>query len=305
MRASKISNINFFEDLTSPFARKRFCWAFGSLLAGCLVLFFLINGLTKSAATDAASSIIIEVAAGAFIILFFYITYMHLIGPHVKSSDLRSLRAQDINKEVKLLSSNTTTYMFWGRSGSFLRAYTLLELNRQARVKQHNIRIEVILPNPEGERLVDSYNKILQSLGENKEKNTLLLHVIATCLVCAILEANNRHLEIEIYLSHFLPNFRLDLSDKGAILTHDDRTKPALHFGKESEFYEMFRGTIINERDVSRRVIWDRNLFNGLGLVESSCNEVTITAFGVDNPGLDEIQERVAKLVTERPHRYK
>ena len=230
---------------------------------------------------------------------------MHLIGPSVKSTDLRSLRAQDINEEVKLLSLDAETYMFWGRSGSFLRAYTLPELDRQARAKKYNVRIEILLPNPEEDRLVASYNGILQSLNENEEENALLFHVIATCLTCAILEANNRHLKIEVYLSHFLPNFRLDLSDNGAILTQDDKAKPALYLGKGSEFYEMFRGTIINERDVSCKINWDNELFRGLGLEETSCNKDTLNAFGINFSKLDEVQRRVSRLITEKPHRYK
>ncbi|MXY38863.1 MAG: hypothetical protein F4Y62_03530 [Rhodospirillaceae bacterium] len=255
--------------------------------------------------TQLVISILVEVLSGTLIVILFYILYMHFIGPNRASKDVSVVRPQDISEELKKLPKQVTTYMFWGRSGSFFRSYPIIELDKDARNKKHNISIDVLLPNPEEKHLVDSYQDILVSLGEEEGENTLLSHVVATCLICAILDANNRYLNVRIHISSFLPGFRLDLSDNGAILTQDDKRKSALFFESGSEFYEMFRSTMLNECKISRRIIWDETLFRDLDLDRSSCTVLTIDAFNIEVPDVSSIQTKVANLVARRPHRYK
>ncbi len=117
------------------------------------------------------------------------------------------------------------------------------------------------MPDPDDERLVKSYREILRSLGEDPSQNPLLPNVLATCMACAIVASNNKHLEIKVHLSRFLPAFRVDLSEKGAILTQDDKKKSALYFEYGSEFWDMFHSTVANERAVSRAVTWSQEAF--------------------------------------------
>lgn len=231
--------------------------------------------------------------------------YVYFIGANRGVGEVSVVRPQDIGEKMKVLPLDVRYYMVWGRSGSFFRAYPLLELDKQARKYAHNIRIEVLLPDPRLSSLVDSYRDILKSLGEDDSDNPLLPNVIATCMICAIIAANNRHLEIRVHLSRFLPGFRLDLSENGAILTQDAKAKAALYFEPRSEFFEMFRSTMINERSVSSEVKWDEDLFRELKLEQESCNEMTLNAFGIEVPELEEIRHEVARLICERPHRYK
>lgn len=123
-------------------------------------------------------------------------------------------------------------------------------------------------------------------------------------MACAIVSSNNKHLDIKVHLSRFLPAFRVDLSDNGAILTQDDKKKSALYFDYGSEFYDMFRSTVTNERDVSREVTWDKELFTGLKLEEKGCDAKTLIAFGISVGDVDAIQQEVARLIAVRPHRY-
>ena len=225
MKASKIRTTDFFDDLTSRYARRRFFWGFLIIIIFCLILVSILkdwNGLTT---TDIIISILIEVVSGSLIILGFYALYVYFIGPNVGFREVSVLRPQDISGKMKVLPLNVTTYMFWGRSGSFFRSYPISILDKQASDRKHNVTIDVLLPDPEESRLVDSYRDILTSLGENEGENALLSHVIATCITCAIVDANNRFINVRVYLSRFLPGFRLDLSDNGAILTQDDKKK--------------------------------------------------------------------------------
>ena len=162
-----------------------------------------------------------------------------------------------------------------------------------------------MLPDPTDPRLVASYQDIIHALGETPNKNTLLANVLATSMACGIISANNKFINIKIFYSQFLPAFRVDLSDKGAILTQDDPSKSALFFEFESEFYEMFRTTVRNEMSVSKEVQWDEALFKGHNLDAKSCDKDTLNAFGIAVEDIDQIQQDVATLITKRPHRYK
>ena len=305
MRASRMTALNFFEDLASGYARRWFFWFFAILTLACLLLVFQIEGWKWATMEDVIASVLIEILTGSVIILAFYAFYVYFIGPNVGIREVSVVRSQDIKEKMRALPLEVSHYMFWGRSGSFFRAYLLVELNKQARAKRHAISIEALLPDPSDIRLVNTYRDILQSLGEDHSGNPLLRNVIATCITCAIVAANNRYLEVEIRLSRFIPSFRLDLSDNGAILTQDAKEKAGLFLETGSEFYEMFRSTMIGERNVSRKVAWDENQFRDLELAEESCNEDTLSAFDIDVPEPEKIQQEVARLISERPHRYK
>ncbi|GLS35242.1 hypothetical protein GCM10010869_08300 [Mesorhizobium tianshanense] len=249
-------------------------------------------------------SVLIEIVAGSLIILGFYVLYVYFIGANTVVREVNVTRPQDISERMRALPQDVRHYMFWGRSGSFFRSYPLLELNKQARENKRNIVVDVLLPDPDDERLVKSYRDILKALGEEAGENPLLPNVLATCMACAIVSSNNKHLDIKIHLSRFLPAFRVDLSDNGAILTQDDKKKSALYFDYGSEFYDMFRSTVTNERDVSREVTWDKELFAGLKLEEKSCDAKTLSAFSIKVDNVDGLQQEVARLVKTRPHRY-
>ena len=305
MKASKITAVDFFDDLTSSYARKRFFVGFIFLIFVCALLIWLVESFVVwPIAKEIAASVLIEILAGASIILGFYSLYVYFIGPNAAFREVSVIRSQDIGERMKSVPIGVRHYMFWGRSGSFFRAYPLLELDRQARESKRNIVIDVLLPDPDEERLVQSYRDILAALEEQPSNNPLLPNVLATCMACAIVASNNKHLDIRVHLSRFLPAFRVDLSDNGAILTQDDKKKSALYFEYGSEFYDMFMSTVTNERRVSRAVTWDRELFVGLKLEEKSCGGKTLNAFDIKLGNLGEVQQEVARLITLRPHRY-
>lgn len=306
MRASKITAIDFFDDLTSRYARKRFFIGFGILIISCFGLALLVEASGSTAVVkEVLVSVLIEIIAGSTIILGFYVIYIYFIGVNAAIRHVNVTRPQDISERMVALPKGVRHYMFWGRSGSFFRAYPLLELDRQAREDKRNIVVDVLLPDPNDNRLVKSYRDILKALGEEPGNNPLVSNVLATCLACAVVSSNNRYLDISIHLSRFLPAFRVDLSDNGAILTQDDKKKSALYFDYGSEFYDMFRSMMTNERDVSREVSWDKELFVDLKLEEKSCDADTLRAFGIKVDELNGIRQEVAHLITKRPHRYK
>jgi hypothetical protein len=306
MKASQITTVDFFDDLASPYARKRFFWGFVFFGALCAVVLLLSrNFVPAGGIRDVIDALAVEVLAGIMIVLGFYGLYMHFIGPNVGFREVTVIRPRDIRERMEALPIGSRYYVFWGRSGSYFRSVPLLTLDERARKEKVITDIDVVLPEPTDARLIKSYREILHSLGETSAENPLLPNVLATSIACAILNANNKYLRVRVFYSKFLPAFRVDMSENGAILTQDDPAKAALFFQAGSEFHEMWRTTVRNEMAVSVEVKWDEALFDGRGLDEKACDKQTLNAFGINVEDIDKLQQEVATLITKRPHRYK
>ena len=296
--------INFIDDLSSKYARRRFFALFLLMPVLCAFVAYLIGQSDpEDFLREFSGSLLVEISAGSFIVLFVYALYVYFIG--TEPPELSVIRSRNIGRKMKEMPIETSVYLFWGRSGGFFRDYPLMELNERATLEKRNIRIEVLIPDPSDPRLVSSYTGILRSLREPASGNPLLPQVLATCLACAILDSNNRFLQVSVHLSRYLPGFRLDLSDRAGILTQDDKKKSALYFESNSEFYNMFRATMVNERDVSSEVKWKPEVFSGLTLEDDNCSIESLREFGIEVPISEYIVDEVARLIRERPHRYK
>ena len=306
MKASKFTKFDFLDDLSSPFARKRFVFGI------CLLVLFSVGAiyvartlLPENAFRDVTEAVGIEVLAGLIIVLGFFILYIVLIGPNAGLAEVSVTRPRDIHERMKGLPKNTTQYIFWGRSGGYFRSVALPFLNDQSCKEKKYTNIEIIMPDPDEPKLSTCYQDIRMSLSEEADENTLVSNVIATTIACAIAGANNKYLRIRIFLSKYIPIFRVDISDNGAIVTQDDLSKSALFFKDQSEFYEMLRTASYNEIDLSREINWDRSIFRGLKFEGDSCNEQMLSAFNIklDDPG--RILEQVKALISNSSHRYK
>lgn len=305
MKASKITAIDFFDDLSSPYARKRFLFALFIFFLFFLVLFYILKKyIPQGIFHEISQSILIELISGIIIINLFYICYHYFIGTNDAIREVSAVRPQDIGSFIKKIPEDTRSYTFWGRSGSYFRSNTLIKIDEQSREKKCFTRVNVILPDPKNKELSNSYEEILKSLGEYSDENSLLENVLATSIICAIINENNLHMQIKIHYSNFLPSFRLDMSDTGAILTQDDKNKSALYFNSGSDFYEMFRTTANNEMQISKEIRWDSTIFKDLKIAKESCDKKTLNAFGFENENIDHLQQSVAAKIVNKSHRY-
>ena len=103
-------------------------------------------------------------------------------------------------------------------------------------------------------------------------------------------------------LSHFFPRFRLDLSDDGAILTQDDKKKPALYIERGTESYEVLSNTIFNDRRVSCEITCQ--LSRGVDFENAACGPERLLAFDVEVKDLNYVQQDVGTLIENRWYRY-
>ncbi len=308
MRARKITAIDFFDDLSSRHAKRRFFWFFGL----ATVVFFVAalafspfreaDGVWGTLATT-AYTFSVSITSGSTLILVSYAAYFYFVGPNIAANDVMAVRPEDIGAKIRELPKATTEYYLWGRSASFFRTSTLKSLDEESRRTRTMKNIIALIPDPRSEKLVEAYKKMVIGLDENKIQ-PLTSGVLATCLSCAHYASNNRFLRIELHLSNYVPAFRIDMSVHGAVLTQDAPQKSALLFRASSEFFEMLKSSIYNEIDVSQEVTWDENDFSGKKPEEIEINRALIEKFGT---GFS-VEENILQIAKEQfcnpSHRY-
>ena len=305
METKKIIGADFFSELRSRHVRRRFIVGIFLLCAFTLFGSFFINKLHLNERTiSVLEGLFTEAFAGFFIIFCVYLLYLYFIGPEKDFGDITVIRNSDISENIKKLPLNTRNYMFWGRSGSFLRAYTIPKLSEEASEKKQQILIEIVLPNPNNEKLSKLYRRIKASLNEDADNYTLHDEVIATAYACAIHANDNRFLTFSVHYSDYLPSYRIEVSDHVAILTQDNPKLKAIAFGRETEFYELFRSSIRNEAILSKNLLSDLRPFEGAKTPSKFllCRE--FEALGSEKWSGVRAQ-KVADILKKNKHRYK
>jgi hypothetical protein len=126
MKASRITAVDFFEDLSSPFARKRFFWGFILACVLCIGALYLVDFLPSGWGRQTANEIAVHLLADFLVIIAFYFLYMYFIGPNEGLGAIRVTRPRDIRGQLQTLTAETSSYMFWGRSGAYFRSNPLV-----------------------------------------------------------------------------------------------------------------------------------------------------------------------------------
>ena len=305
-RASKYINLNILNDLGSRSARRRFIWTFILLTLGSAALYFASESvISPGLRLEFARSVLANICSATCTVLIVYGAYIYFIHEDIERPEIETLRPGDISHEIKTLSEDTAFYFLWARSANFFRAETLERLNDHALHERKTIDVTILLPDPGISEISEAYEDMNNVLGEGGEKDKLLKNAVATSAACALAIANNKNLKIRVCVSKFLPSFRIDMSDGGAILTEDDKSLYGLKFSRQSQFFEMFRSMIIGEVQVSRLVNFDAYDWRKH---RKSHDEISLDALLTLGFPEDKVTEHFADIVSiikPKDHRYK
>lgn len=287
-------------------SKKPVLFIFLVCLVLCIGIFAVLNPETfLESLNNIAPSATVEIFSAILIILIVYFGYVKLIGVNREAQEVRVIRPGDINGEIRSLPIETSYYYLWGRSATYFRSETLRALDNYSKENRITVEVNVLLPDPLIEELCNAYDDMMAAVGEARGQNKLLKNAIATATICAIISANNRNIRVNLFFSKFLPAFRVDISEQGAILTEDDKKLYALAFSRGSQFFEMFRSMIENEKEISRRASWDASKFRGYSLEQGAVSFDLMDSFGFDSTFISEHQDEISALIQKRDHRYK
>lgn len=100
---------------------------------------------------------------------------------------------------------------------------------------------------------------MMNGLSEAADVDTLTISVAAMALDLAIRSRGNTDLKIEMGMCTTLPVLRMDLSDKGGVLTRDAKSLPGLYCAP-GNYLDLFRSMAENEYRQSQKITWDTDV---------------------------------------------
>ena len=142
-------------------------------------------------------------------------------------------------------------------------------------------------------------------LGEGAGKDKLFKNAVATAAACALATANNPNLRVTVCLSKFIPSFRIDMSDQGAILTEDDKSLYGLRFSRQSQFFEMFRTMMTYEVRLSRVIDLSGYNWKKHKIGDENIPVEALLSFGFSEGKVREHRDEIFSTIRPREHRYK
>jgi hypothetical protein len=305
-RASKYISLNVLNDLGSRSARRRFIWTFVILTLVTALSYWSASLLdSENMWSDFIRSVSSNLFSAALTVLIVYGAYIYFIREDIERPEIETLRPGDISNEIKGLPEDTAFYFLWGRSATYFRAETLQRLSDNARKTRKTIDVTILLPDPQIDKLSEVYEGMVSILGESDGKDKLFKNAVATSAACALAAANNRNLKVKVCLSNFLPSFRIDMSDQGAILTEDDKSLYGLKFSRQSQFFEMFRTMMICERELSRTVDLTAYQWQKHCAGDEDIPVEALLSFGFPEDRVRQYREDIFSIIKPMDHRYK
>jgi hypothetical protein len=184
-----------------------------------------------------------------------YAVWVLVTPPELRNSVVVPIRPKEISEFLSQIREDFSYYIFLGRSGNSFRSQVLPMIDRVARERREIKFVRVVVPDPQYGDNARSYGAMIRGLSEKATDDTLSIAVISMAIDLAGRAYDNTDLRIEMGLCPTLPVLRMDLSDRGGVLTRDAKVLPAIYCGPGG-YLEMFRAMAESEYRQSRKVAW-------------------------------------------------
>lgn len=146
-------------------------------------------------------------------------------------SVVRVVQGADVKQELARARASTTTWIFRGGTGTFIRAVTLPDCIARARVHRSQLHVKLEIIDPSNVEVCRSYAQFRRSVARSREEWTqerAQRESFATILAACWHIHDYDLLDISIALSQTMPTLRWDMSDNILIITQESPLKPAL-----------------------------------------------------------------------------
>ncbi|GIH25666.1 hypothetical protein Aph01nite_39760 [Acrocarpospora phusangensis] len=213
-------------------------------------------------------------------------------------------RRESVAEELARARENTGRWLFRGGTGTYIRAVTLPELIRRARLERRplNVRLEIL--DPTDLTVCDRYARFRRSVselpdgtGEIWTTERTQLESYATIFAACWYQAMYSLLDVRIGLATTMGIFRCDMSDDRLVITQDDG--PAMVVPRQSFLYASYETELRTSLDQARPVHLDKA--DGIALsAEPTVDEVLRLFDALDVPLVvshDLIPQIVAKAI--------
>lgn len=223
------------------------------LLILILLRLFVIPSITSENDKNQVYDIINSTLDALFSTSFATVAIAELIGffiPNIiKISRIETIEPIEIKKEFRESLSTTTSWHYRGGCGRYNRSVTIPELGKRSLSDNvtHNITIQIIDPsNSELCMKYSDYRNSLKSARTNKwSPQKVKIDLLATIAICYINKNIYPKLEIKIGLLQTFSIWRIDLSDKQAIITKEEKSESALKCVEKTLFYNSYNEDLL------------------------------------------------------------
>lgn len=252
---------------------------FGVIVALLLVLLFLIlhfviypnlisggneYSLYKSIAETLFSSLAVAVIMGGFLVW---------ASPRKKEiGGLKILQPYEINAYHHECRKNTYEWWYDGGSGCYTRDITLPSLVQQCGEQHKKMHICIYILDPRNSNVCEMYTKYCNRVNSNNKTTVkdVKCDLLAT-VVSAYFYKRNFDIDIDVYLKGHFSIFKREFSDNMVLVTREDRTRPAMVYSKDSEFYGAYK----MELEYGRELYTQLKSIAGWGTELKTCKEIT------------------------------
>ena len=165
--------------------------------------------------------------------------------PPEPESGTTILRPTDRGPVIAQTRHNAHSWWFSGGLGRYTRASTLPELAEQARNNNKTIEVTLHLLDLHDTDACAAYADYRGSAWSAKDgtewtQRRVQLELAATLAAAAVYQSGSR-LDVRVRWRPAMSVFRIDLGDRGAVMTQEDTRQEALFFGPGSGGYAGFR----------------------------------------------------------------
>ncbi|MFJ8646706.1 hypothetical protein ACIRNI_11335 [Streptomyces sp. NPDC093546] len=224
---------------------------------------------------------------------------------------VRSLAGNEVRDELRKARQSTNLWYFKGGTGTYLRAVTLPECVRAAKLNRSQLNVKIEILNPADERACATYAQFRRMFsgtaapgGDVWTAARARKESYATVLAACWYRMQLTTLDISVHLSSTVPTLRFDLSDSCLIITQDDPNRVNLKVERGQPLYDYYltelhqsreQATTLDLRDatllgLSPTVDEVRALFDALALplprtyTEADVGEIIEKALHAEDP---------------------
>jgi hypothetical protein len=161
--------------LRSRYTIRRFFLLFGAILVVALAGLWVLasNHSAPSPIGAVGTEFLQHLAADDALLIATYSFYIFVTPPGLRDALVLPLRSGEIADGIIDLPVGASDYWFWGRSGTYFRSVVLPKLDESARKERRHIRVQIVIPDPDGPGNASRYARMKRTLGEEADEHTL------------------------------------------------------------------------------------------------------------------------------------
>ncbi len=211
----------------------------------CIILRILIDYTIFNNTTF--ETILDNLIATSIVMVFIHFVINFIKLPEMLQIQESKVMPKNIRAELQKAARNTDEWTYVGNTANYVRNKIYPILAEQATNNDKNIKIKIIILDPNNQKLCEDYAKYRKNNRSNKVSNIdwnyqyVQAQLIATLIKTIHLHKKGGLVTCELAFSNHFSQFRYDFSHDDLIITFENPQEPALHYSRGSVFFDKYQ----------------------------------------------------------------